>query len=43
MDNREAFEFLKSKTSVREATSDFMDYHHLGADHTIRFVINFAN
>ena len=39
MNNREALEFLKSKTSVRDASTNFMDDHHLGADqyHKIRY------
>ena len=39
MNTRVTLEFIKSKTFVREATSDFMDDHHLGADqyHTIQY------
>ena len=39
MNNREGLEFLKSKTSVRDGSTNFMDDHHLGADqyHKIRY------
>ena len=38
MNNREALEFLKSKTSVRDASTNFMDDHHLGAGYFLSTV-----
>ena len=42
MNNREAFDFLKSKTSVREASIEFMTRYNLGEDQYDRIRYQFC-